>query len=94
MTLPRAVYRGWDLNPMAQKLAGKVPFEQCSAFLEYSAQGVLAPVFHDFKYRGFSNLARFMGRMAASDYEMSAFLNHIDYQLPVPMYRFNQCRRG
>lgn len=94
MTLPRAVYRGWDLNPMAQKLAGKVPFEQCSAFLEYSAQGVLAPVFHDFKYRGFSNLARFMGRMAASDYEMSAFFNHIDYLLPVPMYRFKQWRRG
>lgn len=91
-SLPRFGYADWDLNPMAERFAGKVPFVAASAFLEYNSRGMLAPLFHDFKYRGFPSLARYMGTLAGE--AMQAFFADTDALLPVPMFPLKQLRRG
>lgn len=91
-SLPRFAATSWDLNPMARHFAGQVPFERASAFLEYNAKGMLAPVFHDFKYRGFPSLARYMGELAGGG--MPDFFDGVETLLPVPMFALKQLRRG
>lgn len=91
-SLPRFAFTSWDLNPMAQHFAGQVPFEGASAFFEYNAKGKLAPLFHDFKYRGFPSLARYLGELAGR--EMPDFFAGVETLLPVPMFVFKQMRRG
>lgn len=92
--LPRAHFSAWQRNPMTLAMAGKIPFERAAAFLIYNPKGVMREVFHDFKYRGFSRLAKYMGVVAARDLEMASFFNGIDYLTPVPLYWQKRLHRG
>lgn len=92
--LPYSRFGSWDMNPMAQRLAGRVRFERASAFLIYQPGGMLAPLFHDFKYNGFSRLARYMGILAAMHFGTMPFFNHTDVLLPVPLHPLKRLRRG
>lgn len=92
--LPRTLYHRNSDNVVARRFAGFFPFERASAHFFYTRGGGVARIVHDFKYRKFTELARFMGVLMARELWPTGFLSDIDVVIPVPMHWMKQARRG
>lgn len=97
--LPRTHYHHYwhtpgAMNPMEHRLAGMVPFEHASASFFYQRETDIATLVHDFKYRKFPGLARFLGQTAGREFQFAGLLSDIDALLPVPMHWTKRTRRG
>lgn len=92
--MPTTGYYARSSNPVEQRLAGKVRFERASSWLFYSPDSVVARLIHDFKYRGFSSLARNLGALMATDLEKSGWLEGIDFIMGVPQHWLKLLKRG
>lgn len=76
------------------RFAGRFPFERAAGHFFYAHDAAIASLIHDFKYRGFSDLARYLGEIVASELLTTSFFSEIDLLLPIPMHFFKQARRG
>lgn len=65
-----------------------------TAWLRYRPGNAAATLIHDFKYRGFSFLARSLGREAATSLELTGFFDDIDLIVPVPLHFTRRIKRG
>ena len=83
-----------DLNPMEQRFAGQIPLERACAPFFYTRDSSLASLVHDFKYRGFSQLAVTLGEIGAKNLSASGFFADTDILLPVPLHWRKQMKRG
>lgn len=92
--LPRTMYHRIPLNAMEQRFAGKVRFEKATSLFFYDRNSRYANIIHDFKYRGYSKLAKYMGQYMANELLTTGFFNDIDSIVPIPLHRFKQARRG
>lgn len=80
-------------NPVEKRLAQQVKFHRAASWLEYAPHSNIAKLVYDFKYRGFSSLARYLGHLAADG--LSPYIyNGVDALVPVPMYPFKKFKRG
>lgn len=91
--LPRASFHG-KLNPIAEALMLIPQGVDGTAFLRYETGNATSTLIHDFKYRGFRGLARFLGETAGEELSRSGFLNGVDMILPVPLHWTKMRRRG
>lgn len=83
-----------DLNPMEQRFAGQLPLDHaCSPFF-YTRDSSLARLVHDFKYRGFSDLAVTLGVLGARLLEGTDFFRGTDMLIPIPLHWRKKMRRG
>ncbi len=92
--LPRCRYVADAHNPMNDALAAVRRASRCGAFLAYTPHSPLGKVIHDFKYRGYSRLARHMGRLAAKEMQQRGFFIGVDMLMPVPLHISKRLRRG
>lgn len=83
-----------DLNPLELRFAGQIPIERGCAPFFYSKDSSLATLVHDFKYRGFSNLAITMGSLGALTLKDSGLFEGVDLLLPIPLHWFKRLKRG
>lgn len=93
-TLPRTGYERTPLNPVAERFAGKIPFDKATGHFQYARESGFAQLTQDFKYRHFSGLAKELGRMAANELLYSGFFDGIEALVPVPMFFFKRIKRG
>ena len=91
--LPLASY---DLktNPISESLALIRGGLDGTAYMRYGVGNSCSRLIHDFKYRGYSRLARYLGKMAAASLRDSGFFNDVDMILPVPLHPLKQYKRG
>ncbi|MDE5843227.1 MAG: ComF family protein [Muribaculaceae bacterium] len=92
--LPRTSFYLRDDNPMSRRIAGQVEYERAAGYLFYLADSVVARLIHDFKYRGFSHLARDLGEMMGRDLKGAGWLDGIDYVMGVPLHWRRRMHRG
>ena len=83
-----------DLNPMEQRFAGQLPMDRACAPFFYTRDSALASLIHDFKYRGFSRLARHLAQIGASSLLHSDFFHDTDLLLPIPLHWRKHFKRG
>lgn len=83
-----------DFNPMEQRFAGIIKYERATAHFFYLRQSSFASIVHDFKYRKFPTLARYMGRLTAQELLSSGFFSGIDCLIPVPLHPLKYAKRG
>lgn len=93
-SLPRTLYHRTPGNPMERRFMGQFPYRAASSHFFYSRGSAIATLIHDFKYRKFKGLARYMGELVGSELIMTGFLSDIDYILPLPMHFYKQALRG
>ena len=83
-----------DLNPMEQRFAGQLPLGHACAPYFYTRVSTLASLVHDFKYRGFPNLALTLGRIGAELLKDSELFTGVDVILPIPIHWTKKRKRG
>ncbi len=93
-SLPRTSYHRRNFNPMEQRFAGLFPFSKATGFFFYSRDSALSQLIQDMKYRGFSEIGRFLGKTVATELRITDFFNDIDVIIPVPMHFLKKARRG
>ena len=93
-TLPRTGYHSQPENRFEERFAGRFLFDRGASLFFYDRDGDLAKLVHDFKYRGYSSLAREMGRIMARELLPTGFLDRIEIIVPVGMHRLKRWQRG
>lgn len=93
-TLPRTLYHRMDLNPMEQRFAGFFPFERATGHFFYTPGTGIASLIHDFKYRRFPRLARWLGSVMGRELLPSGFFSDVSLLMPVPIHWTKRMRRG
>ena len=94
VALPRTLYHTNPNNPMAMRFAGKFPFDRATGHFFYSSGAPISELMQDLKYRRFPSVGPFLGRLIADELFPSAFLQDLDYILPIPMHVLKKARRG
>lgn len=92
--LPRTHYWKMPLNGMEQRFAGLVRFSRAAGHFFYSRNSDTARLVHDFKYHGYPDLARRMGRLMGEELLHVGFLSHADAIVPVPSHWTKRLARG
>lgn len=91
--LPLAAYNP-ESNPMTEALMQIREGGIGTAFMRYGVGNSCSVLIHDFKYRGFSRLARWLGKEAATRLQPTGFFNNQELILPIPLYRSKLRKRG
>lgn len=92
--LPRTGYEKLHDNPVADRLAGKIPFRQASSHFFYTHTGIVGTLVQDFKYRQVPGLARELGRMMGAELNDTPLITETDILMPVPLHWTRRMRRG
>lgn len=92
--LPRTGFHRSEMNPMEEKLAGKVNFERATGHFFYTRDSALSKLIQDMKYRHYPGIGNILGETVARELFPSGFFNGIAFIIPVPMHFLKQARRG
>ncbi|MDR2921135.1 MAG: ComF family protein [Tannerella sp.] len=92
--LPRANYHKRPDNPILKLYAGIPQLQKAAGFLLYEKEGKVQSLIHSFKYRNNKQLAKQLGRIAASELQTDNFFNDIDLLVPVPLHPKKERKRG
>lgn len=93
-SLPRTGYHRHPRNPMEERFAGHFPFVAATGHFFYSKDSSLATLIQDMKYRGFSSIGNYLGKLTAKELFTTGFLSDIDFAVPVPMHFLKKASRG
>lgn len=93
-SLPRTLYHRSDMNPMAMRFAGQIPFERATGHFFYSPGNQFTQLVQNFKYRKFPSLALALGTLMGKELYTTGFFSDVDVIVPVPMHWLKQARRG
>lgn len=93
-SLPLAGY-----DPLSSPITDRLlPLRQAAgkgtAFLRYEPGNAAAQLIQDFKYHGFSLLAKELGKEAAVSLELTGIFDDIDFLLPIPLHFTKRIKRG
>lgn len=92
--LPRTNYHWREMNPMAERFAGLVPFERATGYFFYTREGAFASLVQDFKYRSMPDLAVTVGEIVGRELLPTGFFYQMDAIAAVPMHYVKRWRRG
>lgn len=79
---------------MEQRFAGIIKFHKAAAMYRYTRNSAIATLFQDFKYRGYKNLAKYLGALATTALDVRLFFSDIDIIIPVPIHWSKKLQRG
>lgn len=92
--LPYLSYVSFRENEAVARLAGRLPFEKAVAALNYQKESSVQSLFEAFKYHGNSDLAYYLGLVAAQRLMATGFFNDIDVLIPLPLHDKKLKKRG
>jgi len=92
--LPRARFHNDPHNKVELLFGGKVKLEAASAFLQFTAGGMVQHMLHRLKYKGDREVGLELGRRMAEDVMTSPRFASVDTVMPVPLHPRKQRQRG
>ncbi|MBS1615255.1 MAG: ComF family protein [Bacteroidetes bacterium] len=92
--LPRTRFHHRADNEAALRLAGRVAYEQATAFCYFSNGGLLQHLLHRLKYAGRKNIGTYLGTQAALDLLETTWMGDINVIVPVPLHPKKERLRG
>lgn len=81
-------------NPVYKIFWGRVQIEFASAFLFFSAGGMVQQMIHKLKYKGRTDVGIFLGQMYGAELNKAPFFAGIDVIVPVPLHEKKLKKRG
>lgn len=93
-SLPHTHFDSLTDNPACDRMAGKIPFDSATAFLQYGKESSVQTLFELFKYHGNKDLAYQLGMMAADYFLPKGLFDRVDCILPLPLHENKWMKRG
>ena len=81
-------------NEVAQRLAGRIPFQNASAYGYFKAGGLMQHLLHRLKYQGRKEVGIFLGMQAAYAIAATQLSTGPDLIVPVPLHPRKERQRG
>lgn len=81
-------------NAVANRLYGRVNFNNATALLWFNKKGKVQHMLHNLKYRGFDDIGVFLGKWLGEELKSSEFYNDVDVVIPVPLHKSRLRKRG
>lgn len=94
MKLPRTNYHRIPGNAMEQRFMGIIPYERIAGHFFYKRDTEFAGLIHDFKYRKFPGLARYLGEIVGQELLPTGFFADIEIVMPIPIHWTKRAVRG
>ncbi|MSQ78825.1 MAG: ComF family protein [Flavobacteriaceae bacterium] len=92
--LPLTGYIGWNENPVAKRLWGRVNLIHASSFMHFVKDSMVQQLLHNLKYKGQKEIGFALGKLLGNELLENEKLNDVDYVVPVPMYPRKERKRG
>lgn len=92
-SLSRIGFMPGSTNPVAERLAGLIPYERAAGIFIYSPGNLAARLVYDFKYHGQARLAQKMGRQMFEEMLFTDFFTDVDALVPVPIHWTRRLKR-
>ena len=73
---------------------GRVKIENATALLSFEKKGIVQQLLHNLKYRGYEDIALFLGKWLGHELASVGAYNNIDVVIPVPLHKKKQRKRG
>ena len=81
-------------NPMAERLWGRLPFEQAAAYLYFDRGGQVQQLIHQLKYRNRPDIGEELGRLYGQVLAQADSWQRPDLIIPVPLHPRKLHQRG
>ena len=94
--LPRhgAQYHNTPDNEAALRFAGRVPYQNVTAFAPFYADSLLQHLLHRLKYHGRRHIGLYLGKQFGYDLKDAGWIQTIDVIVPVPLHPKKEAGRG
>lgn len=92
--LPRTNFHTEHDNPLLRIFQGRVPIKTGTALFYYQKGCKVQQLIHQFKYKGYTEIGLYLGRMMGKELLASGFCQGIDWVLPVPLHPAKLHQRG
>lgn len=90
--LPRANYTERIDNPLAEKLAGRLPLQYATALLKFKKGGIAQKLLHQLKYKGNQEVGLQLGKILGKEIREAGWA--VDIIVPVPLHKHRLRQRG
>ena len=81
-------------NPVYKIFWGRVNIEFASAFLYFSAKGIVQHMIHQLKYKGNREIGIHLGKIFGNELIQCEHFKNIDFIVPVPLHPSKEKKRG
>lgn len=94
MTLNYTHFHTKKENPLWQKLNAHIPTEFAAAYLYFQKKGKTQSILHSIKYLQKPEIATYIGRHYGAILKETAFAQHWDCIIPIPLHKSKLRKRG
>ena len=94
MELPQTGFHHIEDNEAAMRIAGRIPFQQATAFAYFTPDGLLQHLLHLLKYDGRKEVGSFLGAQAAYALKNVSWAQSLNAIVPVPLHLKKEAARG
>ncbi len=92
--LPRTDFHSDGANEAALRLAGRIPFQQATAFSFFRSGGLMQHLLHRLKYGGKKEVGLFLGKQVGHALAAAGWGREADLIVPVPLHPRKEAKRG
>ena len=92
--LPKTNYHTGDVNPVEEKLAGRLPVKHAWAFLKFRKGGIVQHLLHQMKYNNHPEIGVMLGRIFGHELDQAGLSHGFDVIIPVPLHEARKRKRG
>ncbi len=92
--LPKTDFHLYHQNPVHELFYGRVEIQYSGAFLNFKKGGGVQQLIHDFKYKSQLEIGQFLGESYGLDLMEAAWVNSLDFIIPIPLHPDKLKKRG
>lgn len=92
--LPITDFHSEENNAVANRLYGRVDFENATSLLWFSKKGLVQHLMHNLKYKGHEQIGETLGKWLGGELIETRGFKNIDVVVPVPLHKSKLRKRG
>lgn len=92
--LPKTFFHQTENNPVAQRLSGRIPFENATALYFFSKSGKVKKLIHQLKYKGNYKVGIKLGEQLGKTLNKLPNWQTVDIAIPIPLHPKRLKQRG
>lgn len=92
--LPQTNFHHNPENEAALRIAGRIPYQNATAFAYFTAEGLLQHLLHRLKYSGRKAVGVYLGEQAGHALKNTDWIGNVQAIIPIPLHPKKEAKRG